>query len=416
MLEWVSSAYGCGPHAVRLVEGSADEAGLPAIVSGDALTSTPALPTSPEAGVDEGDLTPWQRNLVRHSPENFARPDSSQSLVSLGGLDLDDGEFSAGGDDAPGLDLEDTSGPGVDDRDAAAAAAAAADALAAADATSAPPPPLLMISPLRTVPSDEWGHFKSMSSADHLADVARTPTAGATPDYVVEEPLESQALWHATAGTQPPQPKHERDFYEDLYAKRLEQSAASLRIADSSPRPPGSEHVRWRVSNSFGGESALRSWQCHRCPEVCTMSLSLTKLQTVDAGRWRGHAEFLVVAKIGSCKVGRWRSFSDFKRLARTLWTIDARLSRLAGGMSRFVNAQHSWACVRRRQHCFRNLDVEYLTIKAFLLERFLHDALYEAPTAEVFNEFLEIKPARAAAAPALVSFASSRSPSLSRS
>ena len=107
MLEWVSSTYGCGPHAVRLVEGSADEAGLPAIVSGDALASTPALPTSPEAGTDEGDLTPWQRNLVRHSPENFARPDSSQSLVSLGGLDL-----------------EDTSGPGVDDRDAAAAAAA----------------------------------------------------------------------------------------------------------------------------------------------------------------------------------------------------------------------------------------------------------------------------------------------------
>ena len=68
------------------------------------------------------------------------------------------------------------------------------------------------------------------------------------------------------------------------------------------------------------------------------------------------------------------------------------------------------WACVRRRQHCFRNLDVDYLTIKAFLLERFLHDALYEAPTAEVFNEFLDIRPAPAAQ----VSFASS--PSLPRS
>ena len=46
-----------------------------------------------------------------------------------------------------------------------------------------------------------------MSSADHLSDgIARTPTAGTTPDYVVEEPLESQALWHATAGTRPPQP------------------------------------------------------------------------------------------------------------------------------------------------------------------------------------------------------------------
>ena len=71
--------------------------------------------------------------------------------------------------------------------------------------------------------------------------------------------------------------------------------------------------------------------------------------------------------------------------------------------MSLFVNAQRSWACVRRRQHCFRNLDVDYL-------ERFLHDALYEAPTAEVFNEFLDIRPAPAAQ----VSFASS--PSLPRS
>ena len=154
----------------------------------------------------------------------------------------------------------------------------------------------------------------------------------------------------------------------------------------------------------------MRSWRTLG-PEVCTMSLSLTKVQVVDAGRrWRGRAEFLVVAKIGSCRVGRWRSFSDFKRLAQTLWDVDDRLSRIAGGVSLFVNAQRSWSCVRRRQHCFRNLDVDYLTIKAFLLERFLHDALYEAPTAEVFNEFLDIRPAPAAQ----VSFASS--PSLPRS
>ena len=79
-------------------------------------------------------------------------------------------------------------------------------------------------------------------------------------------------------------------------------------------------------------------------------------------------------------------------------------------GAERSSRVYHRWACVRRRQHCFRNLDVDYLTIKAFLLERFLHDALYEAPTAEVFNGFLDIRPAPAAQ----VSFASS--PSLPRS
>jgi len=235
MLEWIpSTTPGAAPYAVRLVTATTDEA-VAARVSSDALPAT-----FTEAGIDEGDMTPWQRNLVRHSPENFARPDSSQSLASMAALtDGGDGELSTD-EDAPGLDLD------AHD-DAAAADAAAADALAT---PSAPPPPPLMMSPLRTVPSDEWGHFRSMSSADHLSDgIARTPTAGTTPDYVVEEPLESQALWHATAGTRPPQPQHEREFYEELYAKQLEQSAASLSIRSESPRPPGSENVRWRVVN-----------------------------------------------------------------------------------------------------------------------------------------------------------------------
>ena len=194
MLEWIpSTTPGGAPYAVRLVATTDESA--PARVSCEALPAT-----FTEAGIDEGDLTPWQRNLVRHSPENFARPDSSQSLASMaaltdGGAD-GDGEASTD-DDAPGLDLD------------------GHDEAAAADAAAAPPPPPLMMSPLRTVPSDEWGHFRSMSSADHLSDgIARTPTAGQAPDYVVEEPLESQALWHATAGTRPPQPRHEREFYE----------------------------------------------------------------------------------------------------------------------------------------------------------------------------------------------------------
>ena len=72
------------------------------------------------------------------------------------------------------------------------------------------------------------------------------------------------------------------------------------------------------------------------------------------------------------------------------------------------VDATESFKTLR---NVFLNNQVDYLTIKAFLLERFLHDALYEAPTAEVFNTFLDIRPAPAAQ----VSFASSPS-SLPRS
>ena len=123
MLEWIpSTTPGGAPYAVRLVASTADDA-PPARVSSDALPAT-----FTETAVDEGDLTPWQRNLVRHSPENFARPDSSQSLASMAALTDcgadGDGEASTD-EDAPGLDLE-----GHDDA-------------AAADAAAAPPPPPL---------------------------------------------------------------------------------------------------------------------------------------------------------------------------------------------------------------------------------------------------------------------------------
>ena len=136
MLEWIpSTTPGGAPYSVRLVTATTDEAVAAARVSSEALPAT-----FTETAVDEGDLTPWQRNLVRHSPENFARPDSSQSLASMaaltdGGAD-GDGELSTD-EDAPGLDLD-----GHDDA-------------AAADAVAAPPPPPLMMSPLRTVPSDD---------------------------------------------------------------------------------------------------------------------------------------------------------------------------------------------------------------------------------------------------------------------
>jgi len=102
------------------------------------------------------------------------------------------------------------------------------------------------------------------------------------------------------------------------------------------------------------------------------------------------------VAKIGSVRFGVWRTFSDFQTFAGTLRTVDDRVHGLSG-VPVFANAKRSWKCVRRRQHFCRNLDRVYLTEKAFLLERFLHDALYEAPAIDIFADFLEIREGAAA-------------------
>lgn len=234
-----------------------------------------------------------------------------------------------------------------------------------------------------------------MSSSDGLDPSAQRQTSRMTPEYIVEEPLGSQVLWHATAGRRPPQPKHEREFYEDLYARRMAEHEPDQRVGAAPPRPPGTQNVRWRDRSLFGGESAQRSWRCPTCGEVATMSISLPKIQVTDS-RWRGRAEFLVVAKIGSVRFGVWRTFSDFQTFAGTLRTVDDRVHGLSG-VPVFANAKRSWKCVRRRQHFCRNLDRVYLTEKAFLLERFLHDALYEAPAIDIFADFLEIREGAAA-------------------
>ena len=48
--------------------------------------------------------------------------------------------------------------------------------------------------------------------------VVQTPE---TPEYVLEDSLASQALWHKTAGTRPAQPTHERKKFEEMWAQNF---------------------------------------------------------------------------------------------------------------------------------------------------------------------------------------------------
>ena len=58
----------------------------------------------------------------------------------------------------------------------------------------------------------------------------------------------------------------------------------------------------------------------------------------------------------------------------------------------RFQNALFSWHCVRRQQRWFRCLEREYLVLKCFLLERFLHDVVFESASPHIIAEFLGVQ------------------------
>jgi hypothetical protein len=52
-------------------------------------------------------------------------------------------------------------------------------------------------------------------------------------------------------------------------------------------------------------------------------------------------------------------------------------------------NAITSWNLLKKRKRWYRCLDAGYLSLKAFLLERFLHDICFESTTATILRDFV---------------------------
>ena len=162
-----------------------------------------------------------------------------------------------------------------------------------------------------------------------------------------------------------------------------------------------------------------------------TVQLPRHKVSRLHSGEV--HASFLVVVVTGGMSFGVWKRHSDFKLLAEELRArsdaslpssapsapspssatgdleagstpippvidvfaqggvlggIDAGLERQQSYCS-FKNSLLSWQCVLQKKRWFRCLDPDYLALKGFLLERFMHDVLFESPSPSLITNFL---------------------------
>jgi hypothetical protein len=135
-------------------------------------------------------------------------------------------------------------------------------------------------------------------------------------------------------------------------------------------------------------------------------------------------AEFLI--KITLCggygavvplTFGIWKRHSDFTALASLIETLHNNSSSWSGDHSYsseekssstvsrskgertsstkegpFKNALLSWQCLLQRKRWFRSLDKDYLSLKCFLLERFMHDLLFESTSSTIISKFLGLE------------------------
>lgn len=118
-------------------------------------------------------------------------------------------------------------------------------------------------------------------------------------------------------------------------------------------------------------------------------------------------AEFLVVATFSNnqLSLGIWRRHSHFADLVNqacdhslqilsNILTHNSllQINAMPDGSTKYRNTLLSWQCLLNRKRWFKCLDQEYLSLKCFLLERFIHDLLFESPTPDFISEFLGLE------------------------
>mmetsp|Transcript_379 Transcript_379/g.1243 ORF Transcript_379/g.1243 Transcript_379/m.1243 type:complete len:334 (-) Transcript_379:669-1670(-) len=251
--------------------------------------------------------------------------------------------------------------------------------------------------------SDNWGWYDEAATSASESDLSQHaaalgPSFGQTnpPDYILEESLSTQALWHATAARRPRQPETERKEMERVWAENLRMSKASMSprlqtndpeiaecwpLCSPGPRQRRQKHILSKGISSYA-TSVTKSFECPTCHQTSSIMVQIPKFQIVKVGA-EVFAQYLIVVGIGKTTLGVWRRFSDFQKLAEHI-TRD-------GDAHHFHMSSFSWTVLCRRKRLFRCLDKEYLALKCFLLERFLHDVVFESRSPAMIRDFLGV-------------------------
>jgi len=135
---------------------------------------------------------------------------------------------------------------------------------------------------------------------------------------------------------------------------------------------------------------------------VDTVNISIASYRVVESKKHGKYAQFLVIYREGSVRdtIGIWKRYSDFQELSKKVTqahegcaSVIANMSPLAITQEHEVehlpNAITSWRLLKKRQRWYRCLDAGYLSLKVFLLERFLHDILFESSSPNLLREFI---------------------------
>ena len=134
---------------------------------------------------------------------------------------------------------------------------------------------------------------------------------------------------------------------------------------------------------------------------IDTVSVSIASYRVVESKKHGKYAQYLVIFCDGNFRntVGVWKRYSDFSQLSRKVANGPESCAAVVTGLNPLSvtddhdeilpNAMTSWRLLKKRQRWYRCLDAGYLSLKVFLLERFLHDILFESSNPQILRDFV---------------------------
>eukprot|EP01041_Mallomonas_annulata_P002403 gene2403-4663_t len=234
----------------------------------------------------------------------------------------------------------------------------------------------------------QYDGFSSLASVKGLTRAYTLPTPLTCPPvYVLEASLSSQQLWYQTAGRRPRQPAEEREHFEKLWGENFAASHVSYIINDHGEHDRRSRVLLTVLFKGIGVASTAVSKSFNNT-KFSSITIQLPRFRIVRTASGIIHAEYLVVVVLNTVSLGIWRRHSEFKTLWNKVQNVCAK-EEVHHGRHQFKNSLSSWQCLIHRQRWFRCLDKDYLGLKCFLLERFMHDLLFESNTPDMIAEFL---------------------------
>jgi len=192
-------------------------------------------------------------------------------------------------------------------------------------------------------------------------------------------------------------------FHDTSGSNELEEEKVTA-LPKTVPGSDGDLTVLIRGVNSFGttvSKSFSRPNEKGGAA-IETVNISIASYRVVENRKHSKYAQFLVIYRQGSIRdtVGVWKRYRDFEMLANRVTqahegcaSVLANVSPLAvteePDTEHLPNAITSWRLLKKRQRWYRCLDSKYLSLKVFLLERFLHDILFESTSPRLLLDFV---------------------------